>query len=510
MGPNRGNAHGPCLVHGRRTVNTLRIDRPMRSCRRFSIILPLLLAVLACKLEAGFNEPAPSPTPRPSSTRKATYTTTTLPTNTPTASSTASPTVTASPTPSPTSSFTPTPLPSATPVLPSGTSTPTQLPLVLQLDVFEDLWQTVNEEYLYPDFNGLDWNAVHEDYRQRIEAGLSNTDFYDAMAEMIYSLGDEHSQFLNPEQTAAREAEYAGNLDYVGIGIILSAVPERQRAVIHVVFPGSPAEEAGLEIHDSIFTVDGQPILDAEGFLVMSLLGPEGTTVSVTVQTPGDDPRTLQITRRQITGSVPVPSTVLATSNGKRVGYILVPTFMDSTVDDQVGTALEVMNTEGLLDGLILDNRVNEGGFETVLIGTLRYFLKGIAGNFINRQSESVLDLGKGKEVGGSQTVPMVVMVGPNTVSFGEISSGILQDAGRAYVIGETTEGNVELLLGYDFTDGSRAWIAHDTFHPLNHPEANWEQTGIVPDLSMPAAWDLYTLDTDPAVKAALDYFDKK
>ena len=68
----------------------------------------------------------------------------------------------------------------------------------------------------------------------------------------------------------------------------------------------------------------------------------------------------------------------------------------------------------------------------------------------------------------------------------------------------------MELLLGYDFADGSSAWIAHDTFHPFNHPEANWEQTGIVPDLSVPSAWDLYTLDTDPAVRAALDYLNMK
>ena len=478
--------------------------------RKLLILLPLLLAVLACKLEAGFGEPAASPTLRPSSTRTASPSATPLPTSTPTASSTATPTITASPTPSSTSSLTPTPIPSATPTLPSGTPTPTQLPLALQVDVFEQLWQTVNEEYLYPDFNGLDWNAVHEDYRQRIEAGLNNLDFYYAMAEMIFSLGDEHSQFITPEEKAAREAEYAGNLDYVGIGIILSAVPERQRAVILLVFPGSPAEEAGLKMHDSILTVDGKAILDAEGYLTRILLGLEGTSISVMVQTPGEEPRTIQVTRRRITGSVPVPNKVLTTSGGKRVGYILVPTFMDSTVDDQVGAALEAMKAEGALDGLILDNRVNEGGYENVLIGTLRYFMSGVAGHFINRDSESVLDLGKGNDINGSLTVPMVVMVGPDTVSFGEISSGILQDTGRAYVIGETTGGNVELLLGYDFADGSSAWIAHDTFHPLNHPEANWELTGIVPDLSVPSAWDLYTLDTDPAVRAALDYLNMK
>lgn len=477
---------------------------------KFTLIFLILLVVLACKIEAGFGQPTTTPKLRPSYTRTASPSATPLPTDTPTATTTTTPTITASYTPSPTASFTPTLLPSSTQTWLPGTPTPTPLPLAFQLQVFEALWQTVNDEYLYPDFNGLDWNAVHVDYRLRIEEGLSNADFYIAMADMIYSLGDDHSHFLTPEEKTAREVEYTGNLDFVGIGIILSAVPERQRAVIYVVFPGSPAEEAGLHIHDSILAVDGTPILDENGYLSQNMLGPEGTTVSVEVQTPGEEPHIIHIIRRHITGPVPVPYTVLTSPAGKRVGYIMVSTFMDSTTDDQVGAALEAMNTGDRLDGIILDNRVNEGGFEDVLIDTLQYFLSGVVGHYINRQSEYAFDLGKGKDIHGSQTVPMVVMVGPDTVSFGEICSGILQDTGRAFVIGETTEGNVELLTGYDFADGSIAWIAHDTFRPLNHSETNWEKTGIVPDLSMPVAWDLYTLDTDPAVNAALVYLDTR
>lgn len=487
-------------------------DHPVHLHRRLLIVLPLLLVALGCRLEAKSTQVPASPTPRPSFTFTVSPSATPTPTVTPTSTATQSPSATASATatPSHTPTLTPTPLPSATPTTTSSAPTPTQLPLALQLEVFEKLWKAVNEEYLYPDFNGLDWNAVHVEYRQRIEAGLSNAGFYAAMAEMISSLGDDHSQFLTPEQQAAQETEHEGNLDYVGIGVIISAVPERQRAVVNVVFPGSPAEEAGLQMHDSIFTVDGQPILDEQGRLTSILRGPEGTTVSVVTQRPGEEPRIVQITRRRITGAEPVPSAVLTSSLGKRVGYILIPTFIDSTIDNQVGAALESMTADGALDGLIIDNRLNGGGYEDVLIGTLRYFLSGVVGHFYNRQSESALNLGKGKDINGSQTVPMVIMVGPATASFGEISSGILQDTERAYVIGETTDGNVEILYVYPFADGSVAEIAHDAFRPLNHPDANWEQTGIVPDLSVPAAWDLYTLDTDPAVKAALDHFDSK
>jgi C-terminal processing protease CtpA/Prc len=104
----------------------------------------------------------------------------------------------------------------------------------------------------------------------------------------------------------------------------------------------------------------------------------------------------------------------------------------------------------------------------------------------------------------------VVVLVGKNTVSYGEIFSGILKDSARATLIGETTDGNVETLWGYDFDDGSRAWIAHESFRPFNHPEENWEELGIVPDQVIAGSFYDYTLETDPAVLAALAHFDSQ
>jgi C-terminal processing protease CtpA/Prc len=221
-----------------------------------------------------------------------------------------------------------------------------------QFTIFEELWRIVDEDYLYKDFNGVDWDAAYEEYLGKIETGLSDHGFYQAMFDMIYSLGDEHSVFLNPEDAAAEDAEYAGETDYVGIGIWVSAVAERNRAVILLVFPDSPAEKAGLQPHDSILSVEGEPILDEEGELVDSILGPEGTPVNITVQSPGEEPRDLVVTRARISGSLPVPHQRLNTPEGLRVGYILIPTFADSTVDDRVIDALEIMSDDGVLDGL--------------------------------------------------------------------------------------------------------------------------------------------------------------
>jgi C-terminal processing protease CtpA/Prc len=79
----------------------------------------------------------------------------------------------------------------------------------------------------------------------------------------------------------------------------------------------------------------------------------------------------------------------------------------------------------------------------------------------------------------------------------------VLQEDGRAQIVGNTTRGNVEILYGYDFEDGSRAWIATETFRPPSG--TNWEQTGIVPDVEVPAMWDEFTAEDDPQLEAALD-----
>jgi len=453
-------------------------------------ILIFLILSLACSLSPGGWQLRSDPTVTGTPTETSTFTPTpTLTTPSPTSSSTPTPTETLQPT----QTFTPTPRATASPV---------------QLQVLEELWQVVNDEYLYQDFNGLDWDAIYTEYRDRVENGLNDEEFYRAMGEMVFRLGDEHSTFFSPEQAAEEDSGYAGNYEYVGIGVMTIAVPERQRITIISIFPDSPAVEAGIEVRDSIIAADGQPILDENGVRHSLLRGPEGSTVTLTVMQPGGETRQVQLTRRRITGAPEVPYQVLTTPDGKRIGYILLVTFNDNTIDDQVGEALRDMSSTTPLDGVIIDNRMNNGGASNVLKGTLAYFSGGTLGHFVNRQAEEPLNL-QGIDINDSQRYPVVVLTGDGTASFGEIFAGVLQDIGRAYVIGETTAGNVEILYVYTFSDGSRAWIAHDTFRPLNQPDRDWEATGIIPDLIIRSNWDEVTVENDPAIIAAIEFITR-
>ncbi|MCS6906993.1 MAG: S41 family peptidase, partial [Anaerolineales bacterium] len=401
--------------------------------------------------------------------------------------------------------------PTPSPAFPSTTPTPQDLPLVQRVQIFEERWRIVRDEYLYPDYNGVDWEAIGSEYRQRIRSGLTSEEFYQAMDEMLSRLNDDHSVFLSPQEVAAEEAEFSGNLEYVGVGVLLSAVPERERATIILTFPNSPAAEAGLQAHDSILSIDGQPILDETGAVRTDLLlGEPETTLQAIVQTPGESPRTITLVRRRISGSFPVPYEVLSSPKGKRIGYVLLASLLDSTIDNQVEEALRRMSTPTPLDGLILDNRYNSGGTDPVARGVLSFFTSGRLGYFVNRNQERRWFAVRRRNIAGSASLPLVVLIGPNTVSFGEIISGVLKERRRAYLIGMPTEGNIELLWSYDFADGSRAWIARETFVPVHNPNQDWEKTGIQPDLPIESQWDEVTLATDPAILAALEYLDRR
>ena len=293
--------------------------------------------------------------------------------------------------------------------------------------MFTQLWETVRDTYVYPDFNGLDWNTVGRRYRAQTEAGLTDDDFYQAMRDMIDELGDDHSVFNSPAEVTEEEQRVSGQLDYVGIGIYVTTLFDKGYGVLLQVFPNSPAEQAGLQPHDRILTVDGLPAVGkGEVDNLELLVGPVDSQVQLTVQTPGQAPRELLVTRAHIQTQLPVAAYRVPDTN---VGYLMIPTFWDQTIAERVRRALNDLMSPGELEGLVVDMRINGGGMDSALRDTLSIFTHGEVGAFVSRGAERPLVI-KASPVGNSQTVPLVVLLGRETISFGEIFCGVLQENG--------------------------------------------------------------------------------
>ena len=431
----------------------------------------------------------------------------------PTATPTATATVTSSPTPTATPLlpvFIP-PECAATPLatLPadlSAQATPefqvTEIPQGEQLSILRELGDIMEKVYVYPDYNGKNWTEMEAKYRGKIEAGLDTPSFYNEMSAMITELGDEHSFFLSPLEVTESEAELRGDVQFVGVGIYGAPDFARQRLVVISTYPGSPAEHGGIQDHDSILFIDKQPV--TEDFSKL-LRGPQCSAVMLTVQSPGEAPRDVMLLRHAIQGDIPIEARLVSTTDGSKIGYIFIPSFFDETLPDQIKNAL---NEFGPLDGLMLDLRMNGGGSSSVTYPILEYFIHGKLGQFVSRDSARPLEI-QADEIQNSQTVPLIVMVSKDTVSFGEIFAGVMKDSGRAKIVGETSLGNVEVLHGFDFEDGSQLWLAAETFHSA-FSNTNWEETGIIPDVQAFAAWDSFYFETDPSVAAAVEILGHK
>jgi carboxyl-terminal processing protease len=370
-----------------------------------------------------------------------------------------------------------------------------------QLGTLDRLAKVVTDKYVDPAFNGHDWRAIVARYRAAVAAGMTDDDFYRAMRLLVGELGDDHSTFQSPAEVRETDRELAGQNDYVGIGVSVLPIVASARAVVILTLPGSPAAAAGLAPHDTILDIDGQPVFDASGASTLPRLrGPVGSSVTLTVQRVGEPAHDITLTRARVQGALPIGSCVVP---GTRVGYLFLPSLFDETFPTQVRSALRAMTAAAPLSGLVIDNRLNGGGSSAVLLPLLGLFVSGEVGRFQSRAGSRPLDV-KGQDVGGSQHVPLVVLVGRDTVSFGEIMTGILQASGRAVVVGQTSLGNVETLSRFTFADGSRAWIARETFVPAHARYGPWEDTGIEPDVVAPARWDLFTEADDPGLAAAL------
>ena len=366
-----------------------------------------------------------------------------------------------------------------------------------QLRIVREVADIVDDVYVYPDFNGKDWFEIETRYRDKVDAGLDTETFYVEMQNMIGELEDDHSFFLSPLEVQESEAELQGDIEFVGVGIYGNFDYDRGRVVVISTFPGSSAEQAGILPHDSILAADDLAVFDGE---FNRLRGPECSAVVATVQSPGQEPRKVVLVRHSIEGNVRIESRFVPTADGSRIGYIFIPTFFDETIPRQIEDAL---NAFGPLDGLILDLRMNGGGSSSVAHPVLSFFTSGRLGQFVSRFESRTLRV-DADPIQNSQNVPLVVMVSEDTVSYGEIFAGIMRDSRDAKITGETSLGNVEVLHGYDFEDGSQLWIASETFFP-EHSDENWEDTGIVPDIAAFAEWDTFTFETDPSIGAALN-----
>ena len=162
--------------------------------------------------------------------------------------------------------------------------------------------------------------ALVED--QYAEPKTSKDLIYGAIQGAIGTL-DAHSSFMTPEDLRELQIETKGKFSGIGIEI---AMKDR---VLMVVSPieGTPAYQMGIQPGDQIVKINGQPTKNMSlADAVKSIRGPQGSTVTLTINREGfAHPRDYVITRQII----PILSVKARILEGG-IGFIRVTNFQDT------------------------------------------------------------------------------------------------------------------------------------------------------------------------------------
>jgi carboxyl-terminal processing protease len=373
-----------------------------------------------------------------------------------------------------------------------------------QIQTFEALWENFEENYIYYETVDADWQGLRERYVDRLNTGLTMEEFHSLLDDLQADLPEGSLAHRSREERI--EEDLADTSSYEGIGAFVGFSEEPEPHIILLdVIEGSPAEQAGLKAHDSIFAIDGNPILLEEGLsAVERVRGPSGSSVTLDIQSPNGAERSVEVKRGKLTSTGRLKAYNLT---GTNYGYLLFPPVGYDTLDEDVVQSLQAFSTNRQLEGLILDLRIASSSRGWPLEALYTMFYDGALGEFYNRLDRQLVEV-EGQDFFGSQDIPLAILVGQNTNGTPEILAAGLQMNERAIVIGENTPGSIEGATPFYLPDGSEVFIQTTSFILPNGEEVG--TSGVAPDVPMETGWDEILPNRDPVLDRAIEHLDEQ
>ena len=358
---------------------------------------------------------------------------------------------------------------------PTPSVTPPPPPLLAEID------RTVRELFYDPTLKGVDWTAAVQNAARELPQAEESREKQDAIYDRLLATLEDSHTFRLP---AGRLPEH----DWATAGLRIGQ--DGDGYAVKGVVPGGAADAAGIRIGDRILAAGGVNYGKArvsfrDLFFVFE--GPPGGAVDVTWQRPGETVRKdrLALKPEEPGDALVWKSARVIRRDGRIWGYVRIWGMSSETALAVVDLLLDrddVARTRpGLagwneIEGLILDDRANSGGYDPNILPT---FLRG---QWSSADYYKISRRGRRLVPPVYKPLPVVLLINSGTASAGESLALKFRAHGIGSLVGETTSGMASGgAAPARLSDGSMLWLTREAIESLDGK--SFEGHGIDPDV---------------------------
>ena len=392
------------------------------------------------------------------------------------------------------------------------------------LDSFEHVWTTIRDKHWEKKPGGLDWQAIHEEFRPRVERAKDTAEVRALLREMLARLHQTHFSIIPGDvyQALGPADPDAGGDGSPGIDLRILD----HQAVVTRTDPDSPAEKAGVKPGWIVVSVKGLPFAPAikelesdpalieltrTRALLSRLTGPVGGKIQATFldgATTISRELSLAEPRGQSTtfGNLPSVHIWFESKTVGGAGYIAFNEFLDLP---RVMTAFgAAVNACKACTGLIIDLRGNPGGIGGMAVGMAGFlvdksdqrlgsmYTRDTALNFVINPRPQTFE------------GPLAILLDACSASTSEILAGGLKDLGRARIFGTRSAAaalpsSIERLPNGDGFQYAIANYISEGGKPL-------EGIGVQPDEEVKLTPEALRAGHDPVIDAAVQWVNRQ
>jgi carboxyl-terminal processing protease len=379
--------------------------------------------------------------------------------------------------------------------------------------MMQSAYESVKRYYYDPAYHGLDWEARHREYQEKIKSAASLNQGVTLIAAFLDGLKDSHTYFTPPSRPY--QIDYGYRIAMVGGHAFITRVRPETDAVSKVK-PG-----------DQVLGINGFQVT-RESLASMqysfNVLAPQ-QSVRLTLRDPAGQQREVTVTPKVKTGRQ------LRDLTGADGGVDFADLVRDEEASDhllrqryvEIGDVMiwkmpvfnlsnaEVDRMFGIARkhaALILDMRGNPGG----LVDTLRRMVSNVLdrdiviADRVSRQGKTRVTT-RTRGAGNVFTGKLIVLLDSESGSAAEVFSRVVQLEERGRVLGDRSSGAVMEARQYPFAQGDETIVIYGvtvtSADLIMKDGKSLERQGVIPDdVVLPSAADLAE-GRDPALSRA-------